>query len=213
MTHQQTIRVFLVGASRETANDLAALAQAAPYELIESESIAELLSESADLRGACILVSDDENRADNESDGLKLLAELMPMPAPPASIFLVSKGNVQRAVDAMKLGATNVLAWPDRRTELVQAVTDALAQPRPAWRSEDRSKTRERASSTLERLTSRERSVLHLLIDGRSNKTIGIELGISERTVEVHRANIMRKLHVSSFAALIRLAFEAGYMT
>jgi two-component system, LuxR family, response regulator FixJ len=59
-------------------------------------------------------------------------------------------------------------------------------------------------------LTARERSVLNHLIDGRSNKTIGIELGISERTVEVHRANIMRKLHVSSFAALIRLALEAS---
>jgi FixJ family two-component response regulator len=129
MTQQRTIRVFLVGASQETAEELTELAQAAPYELIHTDSIAELLNEPADLAGACILVS-DETAADAEVDGLRLLQELLPLAAPPASIFLVSKGNVQRAVDARVWCRLSRMPWPARDQHGISSQTTKPASAR-----------------------------------------------------------------------------------
>ena len=121
-------------------------------------------------------------------------------------IIISGHGDVAMAVEAMKAGAVDFLIKPFVSEDLlgVLEVADATLNLVGA-----RTGQREEALQRLSALTLRENQVLNELARGHPNKTIGYDLGISPRTVEIHRANVMRKLGVHSFPDALRVAFAA----
>jgi two-component system response regulator DctR len=121
-------------------------------------------------------------------------------PAP--VIFLTGHGDISMAVDSVKNGAFDFFEKPFNDNRLVDRVTQALHTSESRLQQAD---SADRIRSRLERLTSRERDVMDLILQGRLNKIIADELGISMRTVEVHRSNVFSKMGVRSAVELARL--------
>jgi two-component system response regulator FixJ len=122
-------------------------------------------------------------------------------------IVMTGHGDVNVAVQAMKAGAIDFIEKPFEKAVLLSALEDAFARIDNAGRRHARA---EEARVRLDGLTGRERDVLQGLVRGHPNKTIGYDLGISPRTVEIHRANLMTKLDVASLSEALRIAFAAG---
>ena len=121
-------------------------------------------------------------------------------------VMMTGHGDVDLAVEAMKGGSVDFLEKPFRRERLSEAIEDASARiDQRDWAE----RKAELAQAKLNCLTPRERDVLKGLATGYPNKTIAYDLDISPRTVEVHRANIMIKLHARSFSDVLRVAFAA----
>jgi two-component system CheB/CheR fusion protein len=140
-------------------------------------------------------------------NGLELLQRLRDDGHPLPSIMITGNSDVAIAVQAMKAGASDFLAKPIGRGELIACVRRVLDQARDATKL---SGWREAATDQMTKLTERERQVLELVLAGRHNKNIAADLGISQRTVENHRASIMKKTGAKSLPALARLALSAG---
>jgi FixJ family two-component response regulator len=122
-------------------------------------------------------------------------------------IFLTGNGDISKTVRAMKAGAVNFLTKPVDDRELLAAVEEALrvdAAERAAW------STRHSVSERLSTLTRRERQVFEQVVAGRLIKQIAAELGIVEKTIKVHRARVMRKMHAGSIVELVHLASVVG---
>ncbi|MGC2459835.1 MAG: response regulator transcription factor [Steroidobacteraceae bacterium] len=137
--------------------------------------------------------------------GLELQQELNRRGAIIPVIFMSGHGDVPMAVEAMQHGAFDFLQKPFRDQDLLDRISGALrkdCQNREQLRNSPL--IRERFKS----LTSREREVLALVADGRPNKIIATELGISQRTVEIHRARVMEKMDAASLAQLVRMAYQ-----
>jgi len=139
--------------------------------------------------------------------GLELHEELVRRGSALPLIFITGHGDVPMAVSRMKKGAHDFLEKPFSDAQLRQLVTECLARAEAAHR--DLRDGRE-ANERIERLTGRERQVLELIVAGRLNKQIADDLGISIKTVEAHRANIMDKLGARTMADLMRIALRAG---
>ena len=134
--------------------------------------------------------------------GLELQQELNTRGAPLAVIFITAKGDVPTAVSAMHHGAFDYLLKPFSDHVLIDCVRTALLRDRETRRSiSEIAEIRERRA----RLTEREREVLAHLIEGSSNKTMAHELGIAQRTIELHRSNVMNKMGARSIAQLVRM--------
>jgi FixJ family two-component response regulator len=114
-------------------------------------------------------------------------------------VFLTGRGDVQSSVRAMKAGAVDFLTKPVEPAVLLKAVAAALERNRSASAQQE---TRARYAS----LTARERSVHEQVVAGKANKEIARALGITERTVKMHRAQVMRKMQAGSVAELVRTA-------
>lgn len=143
-----------------------------------------------------------------EMDGLEVQKQLAERGVGWPVIILTGHGDVPIAVQAMKAGAIDFLEKPFDKATLLRALDTGFAifdQHDAAAASAEEAKVRIAA------LTPREQDVLRGLADGLPNKTIAYDLGISPRTVEVHRANLMPKLEVHSLSEALRLAFAAGY--
>jgi len=138
--------------------------------------------------------------------GLHLQEELARQRITLPTIIISGYAEVPVAVRALKAGAIDFIEKPFSDQLLVDRVRHAIELDRYTRRLRaERTEIAERMAQ----LTPREREVLTGVVDGKPNKLIGQELGIGEKTVEVHRANLMRKLQVSSVAALIRVALQA----
>lgn len=156
-----------------------------------------------DLSPGCILL--DVRMAD--MDGIEVQQALRDRGLLFPVIVMTGHGDISVAVQAMKLGASDFIEKPFERATLLKAVEHGFD------RLERSDKARARASEAeimLHALTPRERDVLEGLARGLPNKTIGYDLGISPRTVEIHRANVMTKLQVTSLSDALRIAFAAG---
>lgn len=140
-------------------------------------------------------------------DGLevqdKLRAHGITMPV----IILTGHGDIAIAVKAMKAGAIDFIEKPFEKSVLVEAINEGMKRLGDAAFN---IASAQEASIRLAVLSPRERDVLEGLVHGHPNKTIAYDLGISPRTVEVHRANVMAKLEVRSLSDALRLAFAAG---
>jgi len=139
--------------------------------------------------------------------GLELHEELARRGSTLPLIFITGHGDVPMAVSRMKKGAHDFLEKPFSDEQLRDLVAASLARAEAARR--DRREGRD-ASERVDRLTGRERQVLDLIVAGRLNKQIADDLGISIKTVEAHRANIMDKLGARTMADLMRIALRAG---
>lgn len=137
--------------------------------------------------------------------GLELQQDLIMRGAIIPVIFITGHGDVPMAVEAMKNGAFDFLQKPFRDQGLIDRVQRALAKDgenRVALSQHSKMRAR------LESLTARERDVLALMVQGKPNKIMAADLGISQRTVEIHRARVMEKLEVSSLAQTVRMMME-----
>jgi FixJ family two-component response regulator len=139
--------------------------------------------------------------------GLELQERLAAMEPPLPIIFLTGYGTVPMSVQAMKAGAVDFLLKPCDDQVLLDAVSRALTQAEKAWRVHREQRT---VHDRLGTLTPRERSVLAMVTTGMLNKQVAEALGMSEKTVKVHRARIMQKMHATSLADLVRMADRAG---
>jgi two-component system, LuxR family, response regulator FixJ len=117
-------------------------------------------------------------------------------------ILITGHGDIPMAVQAMKDGAFDFLQKPFRDQDLVDRINGALKQD-----AENREIVERHAdlNRRVESLTPRELEVMALVVDGRANKVIAIDLGLSERTVEIHRANVMEKMQARSVAHLVKM--------
>ena len=133
--------------------------------------------------------------------GLELQERLAEQHAEIPIIFITGHGDVPMAVSAMKSGALDFVQKPFRDQDLIDLIHKALEQDRErrAARLEERT-IRER----LETLTPREAEVMQRVVKGQANKVIAMDLGVSQRTVELHRARVMRKLRMRSLAELVQ---------
>ena len=122
-------------------------------------------------------------------------------------IVMTGHGDVNVAVQAMKAGAVDFIEKPFEKAVLMKAIEEGFARIEQADRSRVR---RDEAKVRLQALTPREHDVLKGLVRGHPNKTIGYDLDISPRTVEIHRANLMSKLGVASLSDALRIAFADG---
>jgi len=125
-------------------------------------------------------------------------------------IVVTGQGNIAMAVEAMRAGALDFLEKPYDRASLLHFVEEGFRQIEEADAASRRGQA---AQDKLSRLSARETDVLTGLIAGRPNKVIAYDLGISPRTVEIYRANLMDKLEVRSLSEALRIAFAAGLIT
>ncbi|MEO1574458.1 MAG: response regulator [Pseudomonadota bacterium] len=141
--------------------------------------------------------------------GLELQEELNKRDASAVKIIFISgHGDIEMAVEALKRGATDFLSKPFRDQELLDRIHKALdANAADLERSASISDIKTRLAS----LTPRENDVLAMVADGKANKVVALDLNISQRTVEIHRAHVMEKMGVSSLAQLIRQLHRADY--
>jgi FixJ family two-component response regulator len=133
--------------------------------------------------------------------GIALLQELASRGATLPIILLTGYGETRTAVQALKLGAFDFIEKPYDMS-LLDQVHRAIEYHELVFRLQQQ---RERERKRIDGLTSREREVMELVVEGYANKVIAQELDISEKTVEVHRSRVMHKLNVSSVADLVRL--------
>ena len=137
--------------------------------------------------------------------GLELQQQLNLRGAVIPVIFITGHGDIPMAVEAMQHGAFDFLQKPFRDQDLIDRIQRALerdARNRAALTQHDRIRAR------FESLTPREREVLSLMTSGKPNKVMAGELGVSQRTVEIHRARVMEKTGAGSLAQLVRMAMD-----
>ncbi|HEX8449735.1 MAG TPA: LuxR C-terminal-related transcriptional regulator, partial [Allosphingosinicella sp.] len=122
-------------------------------------------------------------------------------------IIMTGHGDIALAVRAMKAGAVDFIEKPFEKETLLTALEQGFSRLRKEVRNREKANE---ADLRIAALTPRERDVLAGLADGLPNKTIAYDLGLSPRTVEIHRANLMHKLGVHSLSEALRIAFAAG---
>jgi FixJ family two-component response regulator len=134
--------------------------------------------------------------------GLEMQQELSLRGATIPVIFITGHGDIPMAVEAMQHGAFDFLQKPFRDVDLLDRVQRALARD-----SENRLRLRhtDRIRERLASLSPREREVLELVTQGKANKMVAGDLGVSQRTVEIHRAHVMQKMEAGSLAELVRM--------
>jgi two-component system CheB/CheR fusion protein len=139
-------------------------------------------------------------------NGLELLRHLASLGSHPPAIMITGRSDVAIAVQAMKSGAVDFIEKPIGRLELLAGVARALEAARDTTAS---ARWRASAAVQIARLTARQREIMDMVLEGHPNKNIAADLGISQRTVENHRASIMKKTGAKSVPALARLALAA----
>lgn len=168
------------------------------------ESAETVLERLPTLRAGCFVV---DIRMPG-MDGLELQAELARRGCTMPVVVVTGHADVSLAVRAMKAGATDFIEKPYSEDDVLHAVRAALARTIDVRQS---NAAAEAAQARIAALTPRERDVLRRLVEGRPNKVVAHELGISPRTVEIHRANLMEKLACRSLAEAVRIAINAGF--
>ncbi len=139
--------------------------------------------------------------------GLDLQAELAKAQRTLSIVFITGHGNISMSVQAIKAGAVDFLEKPFEEQDLLDAVNLAIQKDRLA--KEKLAELRE-IQERVESLTPREREVFALVVTGMLNKQIAFDLGISEKTIKVHRARVMQKMQADSLADLVRMSEKAG---
>jgi FixJ family two-component response regulator len=198
--------IFVVDDDPAVRQTLSLVFSSAGYEVVCFAEGAALLAE-ARLRSPVCIILDVHIPGKSGLDILKQLnAQDYPVP-----IFIMSgQGDIAMAVDAIKNGALDFIEKPFRGSEVVTRIRDAIEANTQRMASRDSAATQPLNFPGREPLTPREQDVLGCLVDGSSNKEIARQLGISPRTIEVHRARIMEKLGAKNAADLIRVVMREG---
>ena len=195
--------IFVVDDDAAMRRSLAYLFDSAGWQVQTFESARDFLQRYAGHTPGCLLL---DVRMPMMS-GLELQQELSRHAISLPVIFLSGHGDLAMAVQTMKAGACDFLEKPCKDQVLLDAVSRAVARSVEESRSAASANT---AQSALARLTAREREVALLMAEGKASKVIARELGISDKTVQVHRHNTMEKLGLHSAAEVVRLLMAGG---
>lgn len=197
MTDDKPI-VYIVDDDDAIRDSLGMLLESVGIEHIGFESAQALLDQISVDKPGCI-VSDIRMPG---ISGLELQLTLIDRQINMPMIFITGHGDVPMAVDAMRNGALDFIRKPFREQELLDRINEAFAVEHQRRASQaGAAEIRQRIGE----LSAREREVFERISQGQANKVVAIELGISERTVEVHRSNIMKKMEAKTLAHLVRM--------
>ncbi len=192
--------VIVVDDDEALRDSLELLMASVGLEVLTYASAASFLGDLPDVHPACIVM---DIRMPGMS-GAQLFAELSRGGVRWPVLFLTGHGDVPLAVELMREGAFDFLEKPCRESQLIDRVQQAIDLDAESRRSDaDLALLR----SHYQALTAREKEIYDALTQGKANKAIAIELGISQRTVELHRARVMEKMTAASFADLLRMKF------
>ena len=189
--------VHIVDDDEAVRNALSLLMAADEIPAKAYESAEDFLNQHAKSNMGCLLL---DVRMPG-MNGLQLLNELNRQNVSIPVIFITGHGDVSMAVQAMKAGATDFIEKPFDNEYLLNRVHNCLTDCIDLTCKKELQK---KIDAQLALLTKREKQVMNLLVDGKQNKVIAAELGISVRTVELHRSNIMEKLHSHSLSDVVR---------
>jgi len=201
MTSEQRV-VHLVDDDASLRRSVGFMLKTSGHQVQTYDSGAELLKNIAQLEQGCILL---DIRMPG-MDGLEVQQALQERGVGLPVIIMTGHGDVALAVKAMKAGAVDFIEKPFEKIALFSSLDEGF---RRLSQKEVTGERRKDAEVKLQALTPRERDVLDGLAQGLPNKTIAYDLGISPRTVEIHRANLMTKLGVRSLSEALRIAFAA----
>jgi len=191
--------VFIVDDDEAVRDSLRWLLEANGYR-VRAYSSAETFLDEYDAAQIGVLIADVRMPGMN---GLELQEQLIARNAPLPIVFITGHGDVPMAVSTMKKGAIDFLEKPFNEADLREIVARMLEQ---AVQRVSKFQAQKDHEAMLARLTAREQQVLERIVAGRLNKQIADDLGISIKTVEAHRANIMEKLEVTTVADLMKVA-------
>jgi len=198
--------VFVVDDDKAVRESLAMLLQLNGYAVQAFDSATSFLAQYEPTARGCLIA--DIRMPD--MDGLELQQELVRRKSPLQVVVVTGHGDVPLSVQAMKAGAVDFLEKPFARDALLAAVRYALDRSAQTTQSDA---TAEEVRKRLALLTKREREVFEHVVAGQQSKVIAFELGASPRTIEIHRARMMRKMQADSLQDLVRLAIAAGNLT
>ena len=207
LTRSDSVQIYFVGAQGGETRDIVKALRAKGQKVKIFASIGDLLNVAGVLCPGCVIA--DLRNAGGE--GMSLAHALKERTLELPTIIIGRAGaEPGEVVAAMKAGAVDYLIPPIDGEKLAEAVIAAIAgchgRPAPTHRTAG-------ISDRLERLSPREREVLSGLVAAGTNKSIGRDLGISPRTVELHRAHLMERLNVRSLSELLQVALDAGFRT
>ena len=197
--------IHVIDDDKAMRNSLSFLLRAAKLEVRSYDSAEAFLSDSGNHKHGCI-VSDVRMP---EMDGIELLRRIKAMAIDLPVIIITGHGDVSLAVEAMKAGAVDFLEKPFEEKQVLAAIESALQKEhgdRDTMSTEDQARVRKHLAN----LSARERQVLDGIVAGLPNKTIAFDLGISPRTVEVYRSNVMTKMRAKSLADLVRMTLRVS---
>jgi len=184
-------------------NSLSFLLTAAKLDVRSYDSAVAFLDDQDRPKHGCI-VSDVRMP---QMDGIELLRRVKAMAIDLPVVLITGHGDISLAVEAMKAGAVDFLEKPFEEKQFLTAIESALQRDHEkAWSTEQQALIREH----LAQLSPRERQVLDGIVAGLPNKTIAFGLGISPRTVEVYRSNVMTKMGAKSLADLVRMVLRVS---
>lgn len=203
MSNESKFLVHLVDDDEAIRRSAGFMLKTSGFRVETYETGVQLLRKVRSLEPGCILL----DIRMPEMDGLEVQRELRDAGCMLPVVIMTGHGDVSVAVQAMKAGAVDFIEKPFDKQSLLSSLEAARGRLEVASTMESRG---EEARQRLNVLTPRERDVLTGLVQGLPNKTIAYDLGISPRTVEIHRANLMEKLAVRSLSEALRIAFAAG---
>ena len=191
--------IYVVDDDEAVRDSLQWLLEGKDYRVRCFDSAESFLSRYDPREVACLLV---DIRMPGIS-GLELQDRLIERKSPLPIVFITGHGDVPMAVTTMKKGAMDFIPKPFKEEELLSVVERMLDQAREAFADYQHAANRD---ALMGKLTARESQVLERIVAGRLNKQIADDLGISIKTVEAHRANIMEKLNANTVADLLKIA-------
>jgi two-component system, LuxR family, response regulator FixJ len=193
--------VFIVDDDEAVRNSLRLLLKAVGLAASALPSAREFLDTYKPVQPGCLVL---DVRMPGMS-GLELQQLLNLQGAVIPVIFITGHGDIPMAVEAMQAGAFDFLQKPFRDQQLIDCIQRALEKDRASRAELDE---RSRIEERLGLLTPREREVLTLVTRGKPNKVMAADLGLSQRTVEIHRARVMDKMGAASLAQLVRMVMD-----
>ena len=196
------MRVYVVDDDKAVLDIVQMMLSQAGYDVRAYQSSARFVEESKDLLPGVVVT----DQVMHEVEGIEVQRHLNARPNHFRVILVTAFPRTSLAVSAMKFGAVTVLDKPFDRRELIAAVQEGFRQLHDA-ENFDRAlpPALPLGESYLDRLSKREREVILLVYEGATNKSIGIQLGISVKTTEKHRGHAMKKMTLSTLASLVRL--------
>jgi FixJ family two-component response regulator len=199
MSNSQT--VFIVDDDEGVRDGLSLLLETVGQRCELFECGQDFLDKYDDTKRGCLVLDIRMPRM----TGLDLQKKLQEIGSTLPIIFITGHGDIPMAVEAMRRGALDFIRKPFREHDLLERINEALNIDADAYR---KACNREELAEKLSALSDREMEVFDRVADGQMNKVIAADLGISERTVEVHRGQVMRKLGVRTLAQLVRVKID-----
>ncbi len=194
--------IFVVDDDEAVRDSLGLLMESVGLPVETFDSCHAFLDAYTDERSGCLLL---DIRMPG-MNGIRLQAELLERQSTLPIIFITGHGDIPMAVEAIKRGAADFIPKPFRDQELLDRIDKILNDDK---KSREDKQENEAINQRIASLTQRESEVMRLMVDGKANKVIAIELDISQRTIETHRARVMEKMQATSFAQLVSMVTRA----